>query len=57
MSEPLLSVSGLAKRFYRGGRIVPAVDGISLHIDRGEILALAGRPAAASRRSQDSSCG
>ena len=34
MSEPLLSVSGLAKRFHRGGRIVPAVDGISFHIDR-----------------------
>ena len=42
MSRPLLSVSGLARRFHRGGNIVPAVDGISFHIDRGEILALAG---------------
>ena len=42
MSEPLLSVSNLVKRFSRDGRALAALDGISFDIGRGETLALAG---------------
>lgn len=42
MPEPLLAVSGLTKRFRRGGTIVTAADDISLSIAPGETLALAG---------------
>ena len=42
MSEPLLSVSSLVKRFSRDGRALAALDGISFEIGRGETLALAG---------------
>ncbi|HEV2502244.1 MAG TPA: ATP-binding cassette domain-containing protein [Mesorhizobium sp.] len=42
MSEPLLAVSGLTKRFRRGGTTVTAADDISLFIAPGETLALAG---------------
>jgi peptide/nickel transport system ATP-binding protein len=42
MSKPLLTVSGLTKRYHRGGKPIAAVDDVSLHIDPGETLALAG---------------
>jgi peptide/nickel transport system ATP-binding protein len=42
MSAPLLSVSGLAKRFRRGGQAIAAVDGVSFSVKAGETLALAG---------------
>lgn len=42
MSEPLLAVSGLTKRFRRSGTIVTAADDISLSISTGETLSLAG---------------
>ncbi len=42
MSKPLLTLSGLAKRFRRQGKTITAVDDVSFDIDRGETLALAG---------------
>ena len=42
MSEPLLAVSRLTKRFRRSGTIVTAADDISLSISTGETLSLAG---------------
>lgn len=42
MSEPLLVVSGLSKRFRRGAVSVAAADDISFSIAPGETLALAG---------------
>ncbi|MER8404838.1 ATP-binding cassette domain-containing protein [Mesorhizobium sp. M1307] len=42
MTDPLLAVSGLTKRYSRGGKIIAAVDNVSFHIDPGETLALAG---------------
>uniref|UniRef100_UPI00178752F4 ATP-binding cassette domain-containing protein n=1 Tax=Mesorhizobium mediterraneum TaxID=43617 RepID=UPI00178752F4 len=42
MSSPLLAVSGLTKRYRRGGKTIAAVDDISFHIEPGETLALAG---------------
>lgn len=42
MSGPLLSVSGLTKRYRRGGKTIAAVDDVSFHLDAGETLALAG---------------
>ena len=42
MSEPLLRISGLTKRFRRGGTIVDAVAGVSLDVHAGETLALVG---------------
>ncbi|MCV3207533.1 ATP-binding cassette domain-containing protein [Mesorhizobium sp. YC-39] len=42
MSSPLLSVSGLTKRYRRGVKIIAAVDDVSFHIETGETLALAG---------------
>ena len=42
MDKPLLTISGLTKRFRRDGKTVTAVDDISFHIDPGETLALAG---------------
>ncbi|MES0098193.1 ATP-binding cassette domain-containing protein [Mesorhizobium sp. M0019] len=42
MTDPLLAVSGLTKRYSRGGKIIAAVDDVSFHIDPGETLALAG---------------
>jgi peptide/nickel transport system ATP-binding protein len=42
MSTPLLTVSGLAKRYRRGGKTIAAVDDVSFAIDPGETLALAG---------------
>jgi peptide/nickel transport system ATP-binding protein len=42
MGKPLLTVSGLTKRFHRHDKTVTAVDDISFHIDPGETLALAG---------------
>lgn len=42
MGKPLLTVSGLTKRFRRHDKTVTAVDDISFHIDPGETLALAG---------------
>lgn len=42
MRKPLLTVSGLTKRFSRSGGTVTAVDDVSFHIDPAETLALAG---------------
>jgi peptide/nickel transport system ATP-binding protein len=42
MSEALLTVSGLTKRFRRGGKAVTAVDDVTFHLNAGETLALAG---------------
>lgn len=42
MSSPLLSVSGLTKRYHRGGKTIAAVEDVSFHIEPGETLALAG---------------
>ncbi|MFE0018191.1 ATP-binding cassette domain-containing protein [Mesorhizobium sp. NPDC059054] len=42
MSDPLLAISGLTKRFRRSGTTVTAADNISLSISGGETLALAG---------------
>ncbi len=42
MSEPLLRISGLTKRFRRGGTIIDAVAGVSLDVHAGETLALVG---------------
>ncbi|MER9210529.1 ATP-binding cassette domain-containing protein [Mesorhizobium sp. M0663] len=42
MTDPLLAVSGLTKRYSRSGKIIAAVDDVSFHIDPGETLALAG---------------
>ncbi|MER9355360.1 MULTISPECIES: ATP-binding cassette domain-containing protein [unclassified Mesorhizobium] len=39
----LLTVSGLTKRYRRGGKAIAAVDGVSFAIEPGETLALAGR--------------
>jgi oligopeptide/dipeptide ABC transporter ATP-binding protein len=41
-AEPLLTVSGLRTVFEAGERDVPAVDGVSLEIRKGEILGLVG---------------
>ncbi|MER9919123.1 MULTISPECIES: ATP-binding cassette domain-containing protein [unclassified Mesorhizobium] len=38
----LLTVSGLTKRYRRGGKAIAAVDGVSFAIEPGETLALAG---------------
>ncbi|TIO24813.1 ATP-binding cassette domain-containing protein [Mesorhizobium sp.] len=42
MSRPLLAVSGLTKRYRRGGKTIAAVDDVSFDIEPGETLALAG---------------
>ena len=41
-AEPLLSVQGLARQFRARRQVVRAVDGVSFHLDRGEILGLIG---------------
>ena len=42
MGKPLLTISGLTKRFSRSSRAFAAVDDVSFHIDPRETLALAG---------------
>jgi oligopeptide/dipeptide ABC transporter ATP-binding protein len=42
MSEPLLHVDHLTTGFDLGGRFVPAVIDVSLHLDKGETLCLVG---------------
>src|SRR5262245_34938587 len=42
MTSHLLTVTDLAKRFSRGSGTVPALEGVSLSIERGETLALVG---------------
>lgn len=42
MSEPLLSVAGLSKRFRRGDKTIDAVADVSLDVNAGETLALVG---------------
>ena len=41
-AEPLVQVSGLARHFAVGGRVLKAVDGVSFEIARGETLGLVG---------------
>jgi len=41
-AEPVLDIDGLAVSFHSEGRVVPAVDGISLQVFPGEVLALVG---------------
>jgi peptide/nickel transport system ATP-binding protein len=41
-TEPTLSVQGLATHFFTKAGVVKAVDGVSLHVDPGEILGLVG---------------
>jgi peptide/nickel transport system ATP-binding protein len=42
MSEPLLRVEALRTCFFTRGGVAKAVDGVSFHVDRGEMLALVG---------------
>ncbi|WP_293695979.1 ABC transporter ATP-binding protein [uncultured Agrococcus sp.] len=42
IDDPAIDISGLTRRFGRGEHVVRAVDGISLHIRKGEIVALLG---------------
>jgi peptide/nickel transport system ATP-binding protein len=42
MSEPLLAVSGLSKRYSRAGRTIAAIEGVSFEIERAETFALVG---------------
>ena len=42
MTESVLAVAGVSKTFRSGARRVTALDAVSLHVDRGETLALVG---------------
>ncbi|GAB3601428.1 methionine ABC transporter ATP-binding protein [Kineococcus gypseus] len=42
MSEPLVRLRGVTKRYERGGRSVTAVDDVSLEVGTGEVLAVIG---------------
>src|SRR5438552_828687 len=41
-APPLLAVEDLKTQFYAGGGIVPAVDGVSFNLGRGETLGIVG---------------
>lgn len=40
--EPLLTVRGLKTCYYSGGKAIPAVDGVDLTLNRGEIVGIVG---------------
>ena len=40
--ERLLEVKNLKTYFYTPGKVIPAVDGVSFHIDKGETLCIVG---------------
>ena len=42
MSEPLLEVKDLKTYFYTQDGVVPAVDGVDIHVGKGEMIALVG---------------
>ena len=39
---PLLEVKNLKTYFFSPGKVVPAVDGVTFHVDRGEVLCIVG---------------
>ena len=47
MGVTLLNVDGLVTEFYGEGRTVRAIDHVSFHVDKGEILGVIGNPGAA----------
>ncbi|MDQ0218603.1 ABC transporter ATP-binding protein [Peribacillus cavernae] len=40
--DPLLQIEDLKTYFYSGDKVIPSVDGVSFHINKGEIVALVG---------------
>jgi peptide/nickel transport system ATP-binding protein len=38
----LLEIRGLETHFYQDGRVIPAVDGVTLHVNKGETLGIVG---------------
>ncbi len=49
MTEKLLDIRGLKTWFNTDDGVVRAVDGVDLHLDRGETLGVVGEVAAAAR--------
>lgn len=42
MASPILKIDDLHTHFLTGGKEVPAVDGVSLHVNKGEIVGIVG---------------